>query len=73
MSDELHRTLGRIEGKLDTYIASQTQREEVQDTRLNTHSTRLTKVENRQIAVFSYIGGAGFVLGLVVGAVKLFL
>jgi hypothetical protein len=54
---DLHRAVGRIEGKLDTFIAQM----EAQDNRATNVEVRLRKVEARQ----HWYAGAGTVIGAI--------
>lgn len=58
---DLQRTVGRIEGKLDTFIKQM----EVQDRRTTDLEIRTRKVENRQ----HWYSGAGAVIGALLGAI----
>ena len=57
---ELHRAVGRIEGKIDTFIEQM----KAQDDRGTAQEVRLRKVENRQ----HWYSGAGAALGALLGA-----
>lgn len=57
---ELQRTVGRIEGKLDTFIAQMATHDE-RTTRLE---VRAGKIENRQ----HWYSGVGATIGLLLGA-----
>jgi hypothetical protein len=58
---ELQRTVGRIEGKLDTFIAQMGH----QDNRTTELEVRTRKLENRQ----HWYGGVAAAIGALVGAV----
>lgn len=62
MSDntELHRAVGRIEGKLDTFIAQMA----AQDDRTTDLEVRTRKVESRQ----HWYSGVGAGIGILLGA-----
>jgi hypothetical protein len=61
MSDntDLHRAVGRIEGKLDTFIEQM----KAQDNRATELEVRTRKVENRQ----HWYSGAGAIVGVLIG------
>lgn len=59
-ADEVQRSMGRIEGKLDTFIAQM----KAQDDRTTAQEVRLRKVENRQ----HWYSGAGAAIGALLGA-----
>lgn len=59
--NDLHQTVGRIEGKLDTFIEQM----KAQDDRTTNLEVRTRKVENRQ----HWYSGAAAVAGLLLGAV----
>lgn len=58
--DDLHRSVGRIEGKLDTFIAQMA----TQDERTTKITERIGKVESRQ----AWYSGAGSMVGMILGA-----
>jgi hypothetical protein len=58
---DLHRTVGRMEGKLDTFLAQM----KAQDDRTTDLEVRTRKVENRQ----HWYSGFGALAGLLLGAV----
>lgn len=60
MIAELHRSVGRIEGKIDTFIAQM----KAQDDRTTELEVRTRKVENRQ----HWYSGLGAALGAILGA-----
>lgn len=57
---KLDRDLGRVEGKLDTFITQM----KAQDDRTTDLEVRTRKVENRQ----HWYSGAGAIVGLILGA-----
>lgn len=57
---ELHRAVGRIEGKIDTFIEQM----KAQDDRSTAQEVRLRKVENRQ----HWYSGVGATFGALLGA-----
>jgi hypothetical protein len=57
---ELHRSVGRIEGKLDTFI----QQMKTQDERGTDLEVRTRKLESRQ----SWTSGASAILGIIFGS-----
>lgn len=56
--EKLHQDLGRVEGKIDTFIAQM----KAQDDRTTDLEVRTRKVENRQ----HWYSGAGFALGAII-------
>lgn len=58
---ELHRSVGRIEGKIDTFIAQM----KVQDDRTVALDERTRKVEGRQY----WYSGVSTVLGMIFGGI----
>lgn len=60
---ELHRSMGRIEGKLDTFIAQM----KTQDDRTTDLEVRTRKVENRQHWYSGVGAAAGMLLGVLTG------
>lgn len=62
---ELHRAVGRIEGKLDTFITQMASH----DTRTTDLEVRTRKVESRQ----HWYAGAGWMLGMIAGALGMHL
>ena len=65
MADNIERTLGRIEGKLDAALASIEDRQDTQDKRLDNHGTRLAGLENWKSRVLGIAAAAGVVGGLI--------
>jgi hypothetical protein len=59
-NDELHRAVGRIEGKLDTFIAQM----KTQDERATDLEVRTRRVESR----LHWYSGAGAIFGLFGGS-----
>lgn len=57
---DVRQDLGRVEGKLDTFIAQMAK----QDERTTTLTERVGKVESRQ----HWYAGAGSMLGMILGA-----
>jgi hypothetical protein len=62
-ADDINRTLGRLEGKIDAFIKQM----EVQDNRATDLETRVRSVENKQY----WMSGAGGILGAIAGALGL--
>lgn len=59
-TEELHRAVGRIEGKLDTFIEQM----KTQDDRATTLTGRLDKVENRQHWYSGFAAAIGVLFGI---------
>lgn len=62
-SDDLHRAVGRIEGKLDTFIAQM----KAHDDRTTDLEVRTRKVENRQHWYSGVGAAAGAIFGVIFG------
>ena len=62
---ELQRSVGRVEGKLDTFIAQMA----AHDIRTTDLEVRTRKVESRQ----HWYAGAGWMLGMIAGALGMHL
>jgi hypothetical protein len=64
MADDIQRTLGRLESKLDALLDANDKRDTTVNERLNNHSSRIGTLERWQSKVL----GAVAVVALLVGA-----
>jgi len=61
--DEINRSIGRLEGKMDQLTSTVVAQMKTQDDRTTAHDGRIRTVENRQ----HWYAGVGYALGSVMG------
>ncbi len=68
--NEIHRTLGRIEGKLDAQSAAQTARQNVEDAANKKRDERIGSLETRINRVSAIAGFLAFIAALIIKPVS---
>jgi hypothetical protein len=66
MADNIERTLGNIEGKLDAFLDKQKE----QDTRLNNHSGRIASLEQYKAKAIGIVAFIVFLTGFALKVIK---